>query len=106
MFLRNTALYTASKLIPAIASVFMASLLTHLLTPARYGIVGLGVVVMMITTFAGFDWQSLSFLRFYRRGDGKYLTTYFALFILASVPVVIGSCVVWFLPLDPDTKGL
>ena len=42
MLLRHTAIYMVSKTLPAMAGIITTMLLTRLLTPAKYGVVGLG----------------------------------------------------------------
>ena len=59
MLLRHTAIYMVSKTLPAMAGIIT----TMLLAPADAGeirLVGLGALVMMMTTYVAFDWQSLA----------------------------------------------
>jgi O-antigen/teichoic acid export membrane protein len=84
MLIRDSALYTAAKMLPGLLGVATTGVLTRLLTPQEYGLYGLALVVMVLGSIIMFQWLCLSFLRFYqsRRDDANLLPTFISLYLM------------------------
>ncbi len=63
MLIRESALYTAGKLLPGLLGMATTALLTRLLDPAAYGLYGLSLVVVAFGSAVLFDWLGLAYLR-------------------------------------------
>ncbi|HVZ01279.1 MAG TPA: oligosaccharide flippase family protein [Dongiaceae bacterium] len=64
--LRESLVYILSRAVPSGIAFVTGMVLTWLLTPADYGVYGLGLAVVMLIAAVFFDWHGLSFMRFYQ----------------------------------------
>lgn len=95
--LRDSAIYILSRVIPAGLGFATGMALTWLLTPEIYGIYGLGLMVVVLSSGVFFDWLGLSFMRFYQANAENpiFMPTVariFLLLCLASGLVAVAAC--------------
>ena len=81
MLLRHSAIYVSSNLITGLFGLATAIVLTRVLTPADYGVYGLGIAIALFTSSVVFDWHGISYLRFIKsdREREERLPTFLAL---------------------------
>jgi O-antigen/teichoic acid export membrane protein len=81
--IRDSLVYVIAKLIPGALGVATTSILTHVLSPQRYGIYGLALLIMTFGSSMLFDWIGLSLMRLYeaRREDKRAIPTLIALYL-------------------------
>ena len=103
--LRDSAIYILSRVIPAGLGFATGMALTWLLTPEIYGIYGLGLTVVVLSSGVFFDWLGLSFMRFYQANAENpiFMPTVariFLLLCLASGLVAAAACLTGLVPQD------
>jgi O-antigen/teichoic acid export membrane protein len=110
--LRDSAIYILSRVLPSGLGFVTGMALTWLLTPDVYGIYGLGLTVVILSSGVFFDWLGLSFMRFYQANTASatFMPTVaqiFLLLCLASGLVAALACGIgWALGLVPQEYGL
>src|SRR3954462_741518 len=84
--LRESLVYILSRAVPSGLAFVTGMVLTWLLTPADYGIYGLGMALIMLIAAVFFDWHSLSFMRFYQAEVARraFMPTILQIFLLLS----------------------
>jgi O-antigen/teichoic acid export membrane protein len=89
--------YVASKLLPGVFGFVTTMVLTRLLSPADYGLYGLGFAITTLLSRAIFDWQGQTFVRFAQRPEGsaRIARTGSVLFLLLVVASAIGYLGFW-----------
>lgn len=82
MLLRHSAVYILAKLLPSGLGFATAIALTWQLSPEGYGDYGLGMAIVMLGSNILFDWQTLSFRRWYesRGREPAFMPTILAMF--------------------------
>jgi O-antigen/teichoic acid export membrane protein len=66
MVLRDSLIYVAGKVLPSGLAFATSIVLTWLLTPAEYGIYGLGQAIILLGSSVCFEWLLISFLRLFQ----------------------------------------
>jgi O-antigen/teichoic acid export membrane protein len=98
MLIRDSALYTAAKILPGLLGVATTAALTRLLNPEEYGLYGLALVIMVLGSIILFHWLCLSFLRFYqsRQDDPNMVSTFISMFLIVAIlsAVVFGVALI------------
>src|SRR5689334_13875714 len=94
MLVRHSLIYVLTNLIAGAFGLITAMILTRLLSPADYGVYGLGMALIMFTSNMFFDWHGMSFVRFSesRENRAETMSTFLILFValLAATTVVFG----------------
>jgi O-antigen/teichoic acid export membrane protein len=91
MLIRNSMIYVAARTLAGVFSIVTTALLTRLLDPSQYGVYGLALVIMTITSNVCFLWLGLAFTRFGQSQQdlSKTISTIVCLF--ASVILLTGT---------------
>ncbi len=89
--------YVTSKLLPGAFGFVTTMVLTRLLSPADYGLYGLGFAIATLLNRAVFDWQAQTFVRFAQRPEGsaRIARTGSVLFLLLVAASAIGYLGLW-----------
>lgn len=101
--LRDSAIYILSRVLPSGLGFVTGMALTWLLTPNVYGVYGLGLTVVILSSGVFFDWLGLSFMRFYQANTANptFMPTVAQIFLLlcfSSGLVAAIACVTGLVP--------
>jgi O-antigen/teichoic acid export membrane protein len=94
MIVRYSAVQFLGRFVPGLFGLLLASLLTHFLSPAEYGIYGLAAAIAQFVFLAGFGWLGLAVTRFFTanpEADRLIRPAGFVLFFLGAVALAIGA---------------
>jgi O-antigen/teichoic acid export membrane protein len=89
---RDSIIYVLSKLLPSGISFATSMVLTWLISPADYGLYGLGLAISMMASNLFFDWHALSVMRFFQvnHQNRAFLPTMTAMFVgLCGISLVV-----------------
>ena len=112
MLVRHSLAYIVTNLVAGLFGFATTLILTRLITPAEYGVFGLGVTLVYFASNLFFDWQATTYLRL-GQGDGDRARTtgiFVGLFLvcvllslLLALPITLilpealtGGRLVWF----------
>jgi O-antigen/teichoic acid export membrane protein len=103
MLIRHSLVYVVTNMVAGAFGLVTAMILTRLLSPASYGVYGLGTALIMFTATMFFDWHGMSFVRFSESHENRaeIMGTFFILFaaLLAATFIIFG--VIYELNLAP-----
>jgi O-antigen/teichoic acid export membrane protein len=107
--LRESLVYILSRAVPSGIAFVTGMVLTWLLTPADYGVYGLGMALIALIAATFFDWHGLSFLRFYQSEVARptYMPTILQLFLLLCLASIVVAVLAYATgTLTPDYREL
>jgi O-antigen/teichoic acid export membrane protein len=112
MLVRHSLAYIVTNLVAGLFGFATTLILTRLITPAEYGVFGLGVTLVYFASNLFFDWQATTYLRLGQgEGDRARMTGIFVglflvcvlLSLLLALPITLilpealtGGRLVWF----------
>jgi O-antigen/teichoic acid export membrane protein len=88
MLIRHSFVYIASNLVAGVFGLVTAMVLTRLLSPASYGVYGLGMALIAFTSNMFFEWHGMAFVRFSEAHEDRSKTISTFLFLLVALLVV------------------
>ena len=92
MLVRHSLVYIATNLVAGLFGFATTLILTRLISPAEYGVFGLGNTLVYFAVAALFDWQATTYMRFIQATgtDRARMTGVFVGLFLAAVLLSLG----------------
>lgn len=96
MLVKDSILYILGRVIPSAVGFLTAMVLTWALSPDEYGVYGLGLAVVTLTTNLFFEWHGITYARYAQANteNDRFLPTVFGLFLaLCGLSAVVCAAV-------------